>query len=111
MTESVLQKYIYDVEDEYFRNNDLLRDKYKHVINYSVNKDYGVNYINDSDYINDSNKFPLAKPYLYLNNPSLDSDFSDILFKILTTILGYSEMNFSNNNVRIIQNDMSYRNL
>ena len=62
-----------------------IENSYKKVNNMQYNKDYGVIY--DSE-----NTFNIAIPYRYVDTPVLNSTFTDIFIKIITTTLSYLKL-------------------
>ena len=63
-------------------NKELASSKFIEFSEYVYNKDYGTNFIIGKN-------FYLSKPYNYVNNPDLESEFSDFFIKIYTTYVSY----------------------
>ena len=65
-------------------NDNKIRYYYDRITKMIYNKDYGIEYKNDSGYI-----FNIAVPYYYVNVPIENSSFTDLYIKIITTIFSY----------------------
>ena len=79
---NLLKGYFLNNQNKISINDKLAENKFIEFSGYVYNKDYGTNFIV-------GNVFYLAKPYNYVNNPDLESEFSDFFIKIYTTYFSY----------------------